>query len=65
MNAEQIGQRLIQLRGNQRREEVAYKVGISVSALALYEAGKRIPKDSIKIALANYYGVTVEALFYA
>jgi len=30
----------------------------------MYENGKRIPKDDIKITLAKYYGSTVEAIFF-
>ena len=38
-----IGQRLSNLRGNRTLKEVANAVGISVSALAMYETGKRVP----------------------
>ncbi|MCL6443344.1 MAG: helix-turn-helix transcriptional regulator [Alicyclobacillus sp.] len=60
-----IARRLIALRGDQSREEVARAVGISVSALQMYENAQRTPRDDIKIRLAQYYGVSVESLFYA
>lgn len=37
----------------------------SVSSIAMYEAGKRVPRDEVKVALARFYGTTVEALFFA
>lgn len=58
------GDRLKELRGNRTREEIAYKTGISVSALVLYEQGKRLPRDPIKIRLADFFGLTVQELFF-
>lgn len=65
LNQKEIAEKLIKLRGEKSREEVAKAVGISVSALAMYEQGQRIPRDGIKIKLAEYYGVTVGFLFFA
>lgn len=59
-----IAERLIAARGARRREDVANAVGISISALAMYENGDRIPRDGIKIKLADYYNTTVQALFF-
>lgn len=61
---EEMGRRLIQLRGKQKPSIVAKGVGISQSALSNYEAGIRIPRDDIKAALANYYGTTIQAIFF-
>ena len=58
------GQRLINLRGQKSREEVAAANKISVSALAMYELGQRNPRDEVKISLAEYYGVRVSDIFY-
>ena len=60
-----IGSALKKLRGEKAREEVAFANKISVSALAMYETGKRMPRDEIKMSLANYYGVSVESIFFA
>lgn len=65
MNSIAIGQRLRKLRENLTQEKVANDCGISTSALAMYEAGKRIPRDEVKVKLANYYQVDVYALFFA
>ena len=59
-----IGKRLVTLRGNRSQEEVAKKLGISISALSMYEQGNRIPRDEIKIKIAEYYGQTVQSIFF-
>lgn len=60
-----MGQRLRDLRGDKPRNEVAKAVGISLSALTMYETGQRVPRDQIKVKLADYYGKTVQDLFFA
>ena len=60
----EIGNKLRELRGDTPRSEVAEAVGISLSALQMYECGDRIPRDGIKEAIAHYFGVTVGALFF-
>lgn len=64
MNAVKIGKRLVKLRGSKKQEEVVKAVGISRSALSMYECGERIPRDEIKVKLATYYQTTVEELFF-
>lgn len=59
------GKRLIELRGKRSQAEVAKAVGIATSTLGMYETEQRIPRDSIKIALAKYYGTTVQKIFFA
>ena len=59
-----VGKKLSTLRGSKTQERVANDCGISVSALAMYESGKRMPRDEIKVKLARYYNTTVEALFF-
>ena len=59
-----IAIRLKDLRGNRSKEDVASAVGISYSALSMYEQGKRIPRDDIKLKLAQYYGSSVEDIFF-
>lgn len=60
-----IGKRLRELRGDIPREVVCNDVGISYSALTMYENGERIPRDEIKVALARRYNTSVEAIFFA
>jgi DNA-binding XRE family transcriptional regulator len=64
MDAKAISKRLIQLRGEKTQEEVAKAVGISKSALSMYENGSRIPRDEIKIRIAKYYHKSVQVIFF-
>lgn len=59
-----VSERLVAARGKRSRESVAAAVKISVSALAMYETGHRVPRDPVKIRLADHYGTTVQALFF-
>lgn len=60
-----MGKLLKSLRGSRSKEEIAFKVGITVAALINYETGLRMPRDDVKIRLANFYGLTVQELFYS
>lgn len=62
--AEQIGGRLRELRGDRPQKEVADAVNVSVMAISKYERGLIIPGDEVKIALAEFYNTTVEAIFF-
>ncbi|MGG1792421.1 helix-turn-helix transcriptional regulator [Bacillus mycoides] len=64
MNKEKVSKNLINLRKRKSREEVAEAVGISISSLQMYENAKRIPRDNTKVKLANFYGVTVQSIFF-
>ena len=64
MDNKKIGERLRALRGEASANETAKAVGVSVSALFMYERGERVPRDETKIKIADYYGKTVEAIFY-
>ena len=65
MDAILIGKRLRELRGNSTQNETAKALGISTSALTMYEIGCRIPRDEIKLKIAEHYGKTVEEIFFA
>ena len=64
MKPKVIGKRLLELRGEKSQAEVAQAVGISDSALSMYECGERIPRDSVKVKLAQYYKTTVQKIFF-
>ena len=59
-----MAEKLVALRGNRTIEKVASDIGISKSALSMYENGNRIPKDEIKLKLANYYDQSIAFLFF-
>ena len=65
MNSVEIGKRLKALRGTQTPDFVAESLGISRSALFMYERGERIPRDQIKKRIAQYFGQSVEEIFFA
>lgn len=60
-----VGERLRALRGSRSQKEVADALGITMMAISLYETGERMPRDEIKVKLANYYKKSVASLFYA
>ena len=64
LNKQAIAERLVKLRGKKSRETVAKACGISISALAMYEQGERIPRDDIKVKLSKYYKRTVDFIFF-
>ncbi len=59
-----ISKKLVKLRGDKTQEEVATAIGVSLSAYKKYEKGERVPRDSIKRRIADYYNVTVQFIFY-
>ena len=44
--------------------EVAKACHITDSAIQMYECGQRVPRDSIKILMADYFGKTGQDLFF-
>ena len=61
----EIGKRLRLLRGIRTRAEVEKATGISQGRLGNYEHGTRVPNDEAKVILSNYYGISVQELFFA
>lgn len=64
MDKEKVAIRLVELRGNRTQRSVANAVGIGPTALSMYESGMRMPRDDIKIKLANYYNKEVQEIFF-
>ena len=60
MNNKIMAEKLRKLTGNKSRQEGAE----AVSALAMYEAGERVPRDEIKIKLAKFYNRSVNYIFF-
>lgn len=59
-----VGERLKEARGSRSRSEIAERAGVSTSAIQMYEDGKRMPRDTVKIRLAHVLGVSVADIFY-
>lgn len=64
MDPKKIGKVLTELRGQKTIKEVAEDLSLSVSAISMYEQGHRVPKDEIKMAIAKYYGKSVQEIFF-
>lgn len=65
MCGESIGQKLIKLRGERTQSEVAQAIGVADSTIGMYESDRRVPRDEIKVKLAEYFGVSIESLFFS
>ena len=61
-----IGKRIKELRTQKgmTAEELGTAVGTSSSAINMYECGQRVPRDDIKIKIAEFFGLSVESIFY-
>lgn len=66
MDSKNIGDMLMKLRKikEETAADVAKAVGVSTSAISMYENGERIPRDAIKIKLARHFNVSIESIFY-
>lgn len=64
MDKMKIAERLVKLRGSKSQADVARDLRMSKSALSRYESGERVPSDARKVSFAEYYGMTVQELFY-
>lgn len=64
MNRAKIAEKLRALRGNKSREEVAIACNVTAQAIAMYETGARVPSDTVKLKLAEFYGCTVQEIFF-
>lgn len=52
-------------RAKKTQKQVAEEMKITKSALAMYERDERVPRDEVKVIIADYYGESVESLFYS
>lgn len=59
------GEKLKEMRGNKSQSEVAAEIGITKSALAMYEQNKRRPRDEVKVRIAEYFGRSVSDIFFS
>ncbi|MDO4553675.1 MAG: helix-turn-helix transcriptional regulator [Lachnospiraceae bacterium] len=64
LDTTEMAKKLVELRGDKTQDEVAKDLGISKSALSMYELGKRIPRDSVKLRFSEYYKKSVQFIFF-
>lgn len=65
VNPDVIGSKLRTLRGEKTLEEAAKELDISPSTLGMYEQGRRVPRDNVKIRIAKFYNVSIEEIFFS
>ena len=65
MDNKAIGHKLRKMRGSLDAKTVADALEISTSALFMYERGELIPRDQVKKRIAQYFGKSVEEIFFA
>jgi transcriptional regulator with XRE-family HTH domain len=67
MNRIKIGKRLLKLRTDKGllQHQVAESIGVDKSTIGAYERGYRLPRDDVKVKLAEYYKVELSVLFYS
>lgn len=56
---------LRELRGKKSQCEIAAEIGITKSSWAMYERDERIPRDEIKVKIAQYFHKPIQAIFYS
>lgn len=61
-----VGKKLkdLRLQKGQTIAETAKALCVSKSAIANYENDYRVPRDEIKKRYANYFGVSVQTIFF-
>lgn len=61
-----IGEKLKSLRSGRglTQDQVAQDLGISRSAINSYELDQRVPRDEVKVRLANYYEKPIQDIFF-
>lgn len=64
MDKIRIAENLVRLRGKRTQAEIASRVGISQSTYAMYETGKRVPSDEVKIKISKLYKRSVQSIFF-
>lgn len=59
-----VGSRLRSFRGKKSQRQVADDLGITLSAYSKYERNERVPRDGLKVKIADYYKTTVGEIFF-
>lgn len=62
-----IGMKLKALRAGKKKtqQQAADDMKITKSSLAMYEKDNRVPRDEVKVVIANYYGESIESIFFS
>lgn len=60
-----FGEKLRELRGEKSQEAIAQEIGVTKSAWAMYERNERVPRDEVKLRIANHFNKSVQEIFFA
>lgn len=65
-NSKSIGQRIKHLRSLKEisQTQLAQAIGVTRQAVCNYETGDSIPSDEMKMAIAQYFGESIEDIFF-
>lgn len=66
MDSIEIGNRIRMLREAKglSQKELADELKISTSSVAMYECGKRVPRDELKIKIAHFFDKSIGSIFF-
>lgn len=67
MDNKQVGELIRQhrLQKNMTQEELASAIGVTASAIGMFEAGKRRPKDQVAQALSEVFNVPKWSIYFS
>ena len=60
-----FGKKMKELRGSKTKLEVSKALNVTYSSYSKYEREERVPRDDVKMRIANYYNTTVGDIFFA
>ncbi|HBB61475.1 MAG TPA: XRE family transcriptional regulator [Lachnospiraceae bacterium] len=66
MDRVKIAETLRRLRRDrgETQEELADALGVTASSIGMYETGERIPRDEVKIKIAQHFNLSVGDIFF-
>lgn len=67
MDKIKMGKIIARLRTEKKmtQQQLAQEVGVSGSAIQMYESGQRVPKDQTKVKISKSLGKSVKYIFFS
>lgn len=56
--------RKLRLSSSMTRQQLADMLGVTVSAVGMYEQGRRTPSDDIKVKYSMMFDMTIDEIFF-